>query len=101
VDNLRCLITDDLHNARMRMPEGIHADAGDHVEVLLAVHILDENALALFKDNREARIRSKKVLALEFHYVVYGLRLFHFHNCTFHSYLQNSIFQITRLLDSF
>ena len=46
------LLADGLNDSRMSVAESIHSQAGDEVEVLLAVEIEEENSLATLDDQR-------------------------------------------------
>ena len=41
MDELRRLLADQFHDARMSVSKRVHADAGDEIEVTLAVEIVD------------------------------------------------------------
>ena len=45
-----CLLADRLHDSGMSVAERIHSEAGDEVEVLLAVEVEKEDSLAALDD---------------------------------------------------
>ena len=51
-----CLLADCLHDSGMSVAESIHSQAGDKVEVLLAVQVEEEDALATLDDQRVAAV---------------------------------------------
>ena len=54
VDQARRLLLDRLHHARMAVAGRHHGDAGVEIEKAVAIHVLDDRAFALLRDQRIA-----------------------------------------------
>jgi len=59
------LLTDDLHNPRMRMPERVYAQSSNKIEVLSTLEVIQENALPALKGNRIAIVGWEKKASFE------------------------------------
>ncbi len=59
------LFADHSHDARMGVTEGVHADAGDQVEIAFAVQIENVAALTAVQDERVSAVILKQVLAFQ------------------------------------
>ena len=70
VDEQRGLFADDLDDARMRVTQRVHSDAGDEIEIAGAVRIVNVAAFAPMHDQGIAAVILKQVLALQFDYIV-------------------------------
>ena len=68
----RRLVANHLDDARMRVPQGVHADAGDEVQVAVAVDIVHVASLAAMDHDRIAGVILKKVLAFQVHHILGG-----------------------------
>ena len=51
VDEESGLLAKDARDARMRVTERVHADAGDQIQVALAIHVREPGALALAQND--------------------------------------------------
>ena len=54
------LLPDGLHDARMSMPERVHAQPGHEVEILLAFEVVEENTFATLKAHGIAVVGGEK-----------------------------------------
>ncbi len=61
----RRLLANNLHDARMRVPQRIHADAGNEIKVAAALQVNDENALAAGDGQGIAVVNGDQVAELE------------------------------------
>ena len=59
------LLADHLHQARVRVAQRVHADAGDEIEIALARCIKNVAAFAMIEQQRIAGVGLEQVLALE------------------------------------
>ena len=66
VDDLRRLVADDLHDARMGVSERIDTQPGEEVEVPFALDVVNVHALAPRDGNRIARVGVQQVFLLSF-----------------------------------
>ena len=53
------------HDARMVLAERVHADAGDEIEITLAVDVPHVRAVAAHQHQRMTRVILQQILALE------------------------------------
>ena len=65
VDQFGGLVTNRLHDSRVRVAERVDAQAGDEVEVLLPLEVEEENSFAALKGDRVAVVSLEKIAALE------------------------------------
>ncbi len=65
MNELRRLIADDLHDARMRVSKRVHAQTRDKVEVPFAFDVVDVNAFAASQSQRITGIRVQQILLLQ------------------------------------
>ena len=61
MDDLRRLVANDLHDARMRMAQRVDAQSGEEVEIALAFDVIDVHALAARNGQRIAGIGVQQV----------------------------------------
>ncbi len=63
---LRRLIANRLHDPRMRMPQRVHADPRNKVQIALAINVEEKHALAAAQHDGIAVIGLQQVLPLTF-----------------------------------
>ncbi len=65
MDQAGGLLANGFHDARVRVAQRIHSQAGNEVEILLALDVVQENSLAAFEGDRVAVIGLEKITALK------------------------------------
>ena len=65
VDHAGGLLANHLHQPRMRVPQRVHADAGNQIQVALAGGVVDIATLAASQHQRIARVVLKQILLFE------------------------------------
>ena len=74
MDHQPGLLADDLGNARMRVAEGVDADAGEQVQVTAAFQVVNPATLAARQHQRIAGIVLQQVLFFQVHDLLGALR---------------------------
>jgi len=72
VDQLRRLLANRLDDARMRVPQGIHSQPGNEVEILLALDVVEKHSLAPRQHHWIAAISRQQIFPFEFRNLLKG-----------------------------